>query len=70
MTSGQIVGKMDTQKQLNVPLHLGIVKEVVRDELRAERVARDQAWEGVGQGIVFPRFSGQERRFQCSKAPN
>ena len=26
MTSGQIVGKMDTQKQLNVPLHVAAVK--------------------------------------------
>ena len=29
MTSGQIVGKMDTQKQLNVPLYQALVLQGV-----------------------------------------
>ena len=31
MTSGQIVGKMDTQKQLNVPLYIMLVLAPTRE---------------------------------------
>ena len=51
MTSGQIVGKMDTQKQLNVPLHFSRMERISSSD--DSTCASETAREGVS-GLFCP----------------